>query len=88
MAKSVASADRSRIPAASSNEKNTWPSFRVIHGSYRGPESWTPPCCGEPKSHINGVVYLQFFREDGRAIREAKDMWMCEECARKHGLLW
>ena len=86
MAKSVASADRSKTRRASSNERNTWPSFVIsrTRDGISADTTWYANCCGNKVSYP--FRYLEFahpLRAEDYATK-----WMCEECARKHGLLW
>ena len=90
MAKSVASADRSKTPAASSNERSTWPSYEVLRTERQWTgEYWNAQCC---KSQVPyPFTYVQF--SDGAASYNSETPpqdypWLCEECARKHSLIW
>ena len=92
MAKSVASPDRSKTPQASSNVKSTsraWPSFEIRRFGKEAEtdiEYWYPPCCaGRVPYPLQAIEFHQLVEYPGRGYRT---LWMCEDCARKHGLIW
>ena len=82
MAKSVASADRSKTRQASSNVKSTSQSF-VIHRTSNEPIRgmvWHAQCC---KSDVPyPFSYIQLLDDT------LEYPWLCMDCARKHGLIW
>ena len=71
-----------------SNGKSTWPSFEIKRfGKESKPdiEYWTTPCCkGRVPYPLKAIEFHQLVEYPGLTY---STLWMCEDCARKHGLI-
>lgn len=69
-----------------SNVKSTWPSFVLRHTREGIPtgETWHASCCNSER--LYPFPYIEFVYP--LKLMDYATKWMCEECARKHGLIW
>ena len=70
-----------------SNVKSSWPSYDIRRtrpewDSYTS--KWNASCCDGLFSYP--FVFIEFSKPLNVSHYASK--WMCEDCARKHGLIW
>ena len=73
-----------------SNERSTWPSFEILRTKRAwGGESWSAQCCKRQVPYPFTYVEFSVGAIAYNSETPPQDYpWLCEECARKHGLIW